>query len=90
MSTFQTTAQAGPFTRLRLPRRLVMLTLVVALAAAAVTVALVASGGTSSAAPRGAHAAIERQYLGGPGEGRGVRIESPAANDGSQHPGARP
>jgi hypothetical protein len=98
MSTIANTAQAGLAGRLRLPRRLVVLALIVALAAAALTltIVLVTSGGSGSAAPqRAVHATPQRQYIGGPGEGapgmRG-RSESPSApaNDGSQHPGHRP
>jgi hypothetical protein len=100
MTTIPNTAQAGLAGRLRLPRRLVLLALIVVLAAAALTLTIVlaASSGSGSGAPqRAAPATSQRQYLGGPGEGapdmRGlVRSESPSApaNDGSQHPGARP
>jgi hypothetical protein len=100
MSTIPNTAQADLAGRLRLPRRLVVLALIVALAAAAltITIVLVASGGSGSAVPqRAVHATPQRLYLGGHGDGtpdlrRPVRSQSPSApaNDGSQHPGARP
>jgi hypothetical protein len=93
MSAISNTAQAVPSRRLRLPRKLVAVALVVALAAAALTVALVASGGSGSAAPRSvAQAAPQRQYFGGPAEGRALAGERPSApaNDGSEHSGARP
>jgi hypothetical protein len=100
MSTILNTADAGMAGRLRLPRRAVVLALVVALAAAALTLTtvLVTSGGSGSAAPQHSlNAAPERQYIGGPGEGapgmRGrARTESSSApaNDSSEHSGARP
>jgi hypothetical protein len=71
----------------RVQPRLVALALIVALAAAALTAVLVASGGSGSAAPGTAHATPQRQYIGGPGEGRGIWTAQPSApaNDGSQH-----
>jgi hypothetical protein len=93
MSTVQSTAQARPLSRLHIPRTLVALAVVVALAAAALTAVLVASGGSDAAAPqRSAHAASLRQHFGGRAEGPGVRSESRsgAANDGTDHAGARP
>jgi hypothetical protein len=85
MSTLQNTLQP-------VQPRLVALALIVALAAAALTAVLTASGGPGSAAPRGADAAVQRQYIGGPGEGWGISTAQPSApaNDGSQHSGPRP
>jgi hypothetical protein len=85
MSTLQTTAH-------RIPSMLVPLALVVALAAAGATAALVASGRSHASGQQAASPAPQRLYMGGPGEGRGIRSEpNPApANDGSQHPGRGP
>ena len=93
MSTVQSTAQARPLSRLHFPRRLVTLAVVVALAAAALTAVLVASGGSGTASPqRAAHAASLRQHFGGRAEGPGIRSESRSgpANDGAEQGGARP
>jgi hypothetical protein len=95
MSTFPSTARAGLAGRLQVPTRLVALALVLAIAAAALTAVLVSSGGrAASPAPS---AAVQRQYLGGPGEGApdmrpGARSQSRSlpANDGSQRFGRRP
>jgi hypothetical protein len=94
MSTFSNTARPGLAARLQLPSSLVALVLSLALAGAVLTVVLVGSGGSGSAAP---HAAAQRLHLGGPGEGApgmrsAARNGSPPAlaNDGSQHFGARP
>ena len=92
MSTIESTVHAGLATRLRVPGLLVALTLAVAIAAAALTVALIDSGGSGGGvAPQSVQAAPEGQYLGGPAEGRGGSGQTSApANDGSQHAGARP
>jgi hypothetical protein len=90
MSAVVSPARAALRSSVRTPRKLVVLALAVALAATALTFALTASGGP---APRAAHvASAQRQYLGGPAEGRGLQsTPSPGpANDGSQHSGARP
>jgi hypothetical protein len=92
MSTIENTTPAALAEHLRLPPRLVMLALVMALAAAALSVALVTSGGSGSVALPASHAAVQRQHFGGPAEGRGLRSKTPSApaNDGGQHFGARP
>jgi hypothetical protein len=84
------------------PRKLVVLTLIVGLVAAAltVTIVLVASAGSGAgASPHPSLPAVtpQRQYIGGPGEGApGMRgrpaSTAPAAPayDGTQSPGHRP
>jgi hypothetical protein len=93
MSTITNTAQAAVASRLRLPRRLVMLILVAALAVVALTAAVLATSGSGASGPQhAAQLAPQRQYHGGPAEvGRaGSEPQSAPTNDGSQRSGARP
>ena len=91
MSTAITSTQVQTYPR----RRLAMLIALVAVAATALTLAIVAATGgftgTSNPAPvrvLPATATATPQYIGGHGERRPVA--EPPANDGSQHPGQRP